>query len=123
MVQILKLIMMTVLRFQLKRSFLNSKYLVEGEVLSSSDLKESVLLFPESKNLYSRSKTMFYISLPFVVTSGFFFGYELGNVVMGEELNYTNISIGAGLQVINLLFQYLSNRDLDLAVESYNSKL
>lgn len=110
-------------KISIEEGIFDSKYYINDDLISSGKLKESVFLFPESKSLYTRSKITYYSSLLFSISGSFLLGYEISGVILEQELDPTNLSISAGCFAIYYLLCYISNKDLNKAVNIYNGNL
>lgn len=99
----------------------SKKYLYEGEKLTYLKFRQIAKGNVGVTNMLRSAKRQSSVSQVFGCIGGFVLGYQLGYAIVGKEVNYVLLGIGAGCIAVSIPLSMSSDSKMDRAVDVYNS--
>ena len=90
--------------------------------LSTEDVREAYKNDYEALRLYNTGKTQNTVANVIGIPSGFVFGWQLGTLLVGGEVNSGAMVISGAGVATSIILGFLGNDNIKESIEVYNSK-
>lgn len=106
-----------------RKVFGGYKYLQDATPLTPKMMLDLMVDNQDAYVLMSHAKTRTVVASVFSYAGGFMIGWSIGAAIAGDEINWSQTGVGAGLITLGIMAAGAASKDAIAAIEIYNSKL